>query len=344
MSRLDAASFSAFADLSDEAVPLKDGGTEQRYRLWGAHSLTEAPKSVLQRMSLACDAHVYQTAEGKVALLGGRYSAPDVTLTDDDIYSLEQVEGDSAMDGFNVLKGIFTSAAHDYQDTEVEAWENTASLAVNSEKSEEMHADMAPSHTQMRRLMKIQMGRLNRRWTGRLTTNLVGIKARFPKGDGIHTIRLQYSELGIDEPVEVLGHTIVAEKAEGGALIWKCHIDVASVDASDFDWDPDTEEGAAPPLPEGAEEDVTPNAVISQLSEVVDGTLRYLRVEIADTGRRDLEMEAQFKKDGVAGWQPMVVTGLIAESGSVLPSTDYLVRARYSGGDWDQSQTIQTSA
>lgn len=342
--RIDAASFAAFADLSDEAIPLKDGGSEPRFRLWGVHSMTETPKTVLERMALTCDAHVYQTAEGKVAIMGGQYLEPDFTITDDDIIDLEVVEGDNAMDGFNVLKGSYVSAEHDYQDTEAEAWENAASLEQHPEKSEEMKADMVPSHGQIRRLMKIKMGRMNRRWTGQLETNLVGIKARFPKGEGMHVIRLQYSELDIDEPVEVLSHTLEHKVGEGGVLIWRCHISVASVDPEWFDWDPATEEGTAPPPPEKAEDEPSPIPVIEALTEVVDGSLRYLRAEVTDIGRADLELEAQFRKQGEENWQPMAETGRIAESGSVLASTGYELQARYDGGDWSSVSTIQTGA
>jgi hypothetical protein len=342
--RINAASFAAFADLCDEAVPLKTGGTEPRYRLWGAHALTESPKAVLERMALTCDAQVYQDADGKVSVMGGQYRAPDFTLTDDDIFSLEVQDGDNAMDGFNVLKGTFLSADHDYQDTEAEAWENTEALLTHAEKAESMEADMVPSHAQMRRLMKIKMGRLNRRWTGTLVTNLVGIKARFPMGEGLHVIRVQYSELEMDEPVEVLSHTIEATQGAGGVLIWRCKMTVGSVDPEWFDWDPETEEGSAPPVPEKADDEETPVPVIETLSEVIDGGLRHLRAEIADIGRADLELEMQFKKDAAQDWQPMTESGRIAESGSVLAATTYEVRARFDGGDWSQVSAIQTGA
>lgn len=334
--KIDTETFNVFADLADEAVPLKAGGTELRYRLWGLYSLQDDPKSVLARMVLTCDASIYQTADGKVGILGGQYSEPDVTITDDDIYSLEKVEGDSALDGFNVIKGTYTSADHDYQDVEAQAWENTEALLAQPEKSEDMQADMIPSHGQMRRMMKLQLHSRNRKWTGQIVTNLVGLKARFPKGDGVHSIRVQYAELGMDEVVEVLGHAITAEKAANGAIIWKCTIDIAQISPDWFAWDAATEEGTAPDEPERAAVEGTPDPTISSLTQEA-GPVAVLTV--TDISRPDLELDVEIKPDSATDWASMPEAGLRAES-SVLALGDYNVRARFKGGDWATTLNI----
>lgn len=335
--KIDTQQFSDFADLCDEVVSLKSGGTEPRYRLWGAYSLQDDPKAVLGRMSLTCDASVYQTPEGKVGIIGGKFSVPDVTITDDDIFSFEKVEGDSAIDGFNVLKGIFTSADHDYQDAEAQAWENTASLATQPERADEVSADMVPSHGQMRRILKQQIHKGNRLWTGRLVTNLVGFKARFPKGDGIHTIRVKYSGLGIDEVVEVLGHTIVAEKSGDGVIIWKCIIDVAQVSSDWYDWDPITEEGDPPAEPERPAVEGTPTPAITSLTQ---DTSNKAVVVVSDISRPDLDLDAQIREVGEAEWSAMFETGLRAESGALNAGTNYEVQVRFKGGAWSAAQNI----
>lgn len=342
-SKIDVGSASFFADLSDEGIPLKGGGAEPRYRLWGVYNLQEDPKSVLGRMEVACGASVYQTAEGKVGIIGGCYSVPDVTITDDDIYSIEKIEGDSALDAFNVLKGIYTSADHGYQDVEAEAWEDAVSLLTNPEESREMYADMCPSHGQMRRLMKEEAARRNRTWRGRMITNLVGLKARFPKGDGVHTIRVQYDELGMDEDVEVLGHTLMAEKAGDGAIIWKCAIDIAQISPGWFAWDADTEEGTAPavpPPPEGVE--ATPVPDIEPLSEITLASgSKAIEAIITDISRPDLTLEVQYTDGGF--WLSMTITDLRAVSSTIAAVTDYQVRARFQGGEWSATSTITTS-
>lgn len=205
-SDFDADIWSDFADLCDEPMTLRAGGTSPRYRLWGVVSLTDDPKSVLARMLATCSAQVYQTPEGKVGIMGGKYVAPDVTITGDDIFKFVLIEGTEKLDASNVVRGIYTSAAHSYQDTEADPWEDTAALATQPERSIDFQADMVPEHAQMRRLMKLELARKNRPFTLSITTNLVGIKARFPRGEGYHVIRVQNDDMGFDEACEVISH------------------------------------------------------------------------------------------------------------------------------------------
>lgn len=336
VSKLDIDQWRAFADLSDEAVPLKDGGSEPRYRLWGVYSLQEQPKDVLERMTATCDGHIYQTPEGKVGIIGGRHSEPDVMITDADIYSLDIVEGESALTQFNVAKGIFTSADHAYQDTETAAWEDTQSLAINPEVSRDFEVVMCPANGQMQRLMKIEVGRKNRRWTGTVLTSLVGIKAMFPKGDGLHTIRLVSSEPDIDEVVEVTSFALQATPGENGVIQWRCAIGVAAV--SDwYSWDALTEEKPAPSAPSTIGVEAIPVPTIAVLEEVSGPAAR---VTLVDIGRSDLVLEAQVRPVSSSDWDSMVVTDLSAKS-AVLATGDHVVRVRFKGGGWSADSAIE---
>ena len=62
--------------------------------------------------------------------------------------------------------------------------------ATEPERVETIEIDMCPSGTQMQRLLKIEFFKQRRDIEGTMTTNLVGLKARFPKGRGKHLIRV----------------------------------------------------------------------------------------------------------------------------------------------------------
>ncbi|MDZ7906343.1 MAG: hypothetical protein U5N55_11635 [Cypionkella sp.] len=341
LSDIDLPSFEWFADLSDEDVTLRAGGTEKRYRLWGTHTLQEPHKNVLARMLIGCAAKLYVTAEGKIGIMGGRYADPDVTITDADIYSLEVVQSPGALDSFNVLNGVYTSPMHGYVDTSAQAWTDDAALLTQAERAEEMIADMVPSHGQMRRLMKNEFNRRNRRWTGRIVTNLVGIKARFPAdyvaGRGYHIIHLAAE--GYDEPVEVMSHAIVADPGEAGAILWKCVMDVASVDDW-LAWDAVAEEGVAPVTADLLDYVGTPIPTIALLEQFTSGSDYGIAVEVADLGRADLVLEARIRRVGFTAWSAMTVQGLRAESIGRVLGNNYEVQVRFAGGEWSASSTI----
>jgi hypothetical protein len=337
---LDAEIWSNFADLCDEPMTLRAGGTSPRYRLWGVVSLTEDPKSALARMLATCSAQVYQTPEGKVGIMGGKYVAPDVTITADDIFKFVLVEGTEKLDASNVVRGVYTSAAHAYQDTEADPWEDTAALATQPERSIDFQADMVPEHAQMRRLMKLELKRKNRPFTLSITTNLVGIKARFPKGEGYHVIRVQNADMGFDEVCEVVSHSTYAEDAGDGVLQWRCQMELAGIDPAWNDWEALTEEGDAPIAPAVLDAEGTPVPVITILEQFTAGGAQGVRVTIADINRPDLVMAAQIRLSSSGNWSGMVSTDFEAESvGRTIGST-YDVRVKYNGGVYSAPASI----
>src|SRR5690606_30991035 len=109
---------------------------------------------------------------------------------------------------YNVLKGSFTSPDHAYQSTPVEEIRDETALLTQERRVDSLPLDMCPSGTQLQRLMKIKFAKDRRTHVGTMRTNLVGLKARFPKGDGIHTIRVQAAEeFGLDGIFEVTSHS-----------------------------------------------------------------------------------------------------------------------------------------
>lgn len=339
-SDFDADIWSAFADLCDEPMVLKAGGTSPRYRLWGVVSLTEDPKSVLSRMLATCSAQVYQTPEGKVGIMGGKYVAPDVTIFGDDILKFSLIDGTEKLDASNVVRGVYTSLAHAYQDTEADPWEDTTALLTQPERSIDFQADMVPEHPQMRRLMKLELARKNRPFTLSITTNLVGIKARFPRGEGYHVIRVVNDDMDFDEVCEVVSHGTYAEPGPDGTIVWRCQIDLVGIDPAWNDWDALTEEGTAPLSPEVLDPEGTPVPVVTTLEQFTAGSGYGVRVTIADINRPDLIFVAQIRLSPSGDWSGMVETDFVAESTGRTLGNTYDVRVKYSGGVYSTPTSI----
>ncbi|WP_217612364.1 hypothetical protein, partial [Deinococcus sp. GbtcB9] len=71
-----------------------------------------------------------------------------------------------------------------------------------------------------------------------MATNLVGLKARFPKGRGKHLIRVVAPEFGLNRVFEVTSHSFSVPDG-------RCVIGIASLD-NPYGWNPATEEQALP--------------------------------------------------------------------------------------------------
>lgn len=338
--RIDLDSFAAFADICDESVPLKDGGFEPRYRLWGSYSLSEEPKDVLERMTATCDGRLYQTAEGKIAIRGGVWEVPDVTLSDAQILSLRMEQGNGRLSAFNEVRPIYTSPNHDYQEMDGATLRDAALQAVQGKLSNDLPLIMVPSYTQAARLTKIAFARGTPAWKGEVTADISALNAL-----GAQTVALDISEPEIDTTFEISGFSLAAD-------LTGVSLTISSLTAEAYEWDPETEE----PDPSAALIDTRPSLVLPtpqdldltiQQRTVTGGTTGAVIVAtVAAAERDDLTLEAEYRLFPSGSWEAMGVAAgaLEAVSGLVGDGQTYGVRARWRAqrvaGPWCAEQTI----
>lgn len=236
-SLFDEASFAAAATACEQRIPLKTGGSEDKYNLNGSYALDDKPSDVLTKMLAVCDGQIVQNStDGTYGLKVGVWEGTNVTITDNDVLSFEMTQGSDALSAFNRLKITYCSPAHDDQDTEGQAWEDEANIALVGEiRTDDLTLSYCQSHSQARRIAKIAMHRGNPDWKGTVRTNLAGgLRAM-----GQRIIRLQLSELSIDETFAV------AQLSIAGDLSY-CDMTVSSLSEDAYDWNPAAEEGDAP--------------------------------------------------------------------------------------------------
>lgn len=344
LARLDDAAWQGMVTRAGQSVALAGGGTEMRYRLCGFYTLDDALKDVTARMLATCDGQIYETAEGKIGILGGAWSEPDVTITADDILSIEMQDGFDPFTDYNVLKSQFVSPDHGYQPTSVAEWRDEAALATQPERAEQFDVDMCPSHTQLQRLRKIKVAKDRRDMVGTIRTNLVGLKARFPKGDGIHTIRIQAEEFGIDGVFEVTSHLFSIPDGY-------CEIGIASI-SNPYGWST-TEELPLPPTIDELGKpprDVPPptGASLTQVPVLLSGDTYggKLRLTVAPVARGDVSLQAQVAPGNVGAnadvdWTGMTGGRFAAVTGILENEQVYTVRYRWRGlGDWIKAGSV----
>lgn len=326
-------SVSAMADVADLPVPQRGGGTAPSLRLWGYWTLDEEPSAVIARMRISSGIRPYETQDGRVGLIGGPLGEPACTLTAKDIRSIRVTGAVSEREGFNVLGVFFLSAAHNYEIVEAEAWRDEARLAQEGEIAQEFRAEMCPDLSQARRLAQQAMDDGNR---GRveIITNLVGLKARFPRHHGQrHTILLDYrpedgSGRVIEGEFEVLDH-------EFDPVGMECRIVLAPVVRRGA-WNP-ADEGEPPaPLPIGGGDPPPPMSASLGLPVITTtGGQQQSVIEVVTTpvsGRGDLVVQGRYRPAGSSdSWIAMTSDGWRARSGAIEDGATYEVEARWLG-------------
>lgn len=348
LARLDATSWAQFAQVCDQAIPISAGGTEPRYRLSGTYSLEDAMKDVTARMLATCDGQIYETAEGKIGILGGVWSEPDVTITADDILSIEMQDGFDPFSDYNVLNGSFVSPEHKYQSTPVMDLRDETALLTQEERAEQMDVDMCPSGPQLQRLMKIRWAKDHREHIGTIRTNLVGLKARWPKGDGLHTIRIRAEEFALDGVFEVTSHVFSIPDGY-------CEIGIASIE-NPYNWTV-AQERPMPPQFDALGRPINTvrpptNPIIVQNRIVVSGGVQGVKlvVSVDNPGRASLELQAQYAPGNLAAnadapWTGMTAARYRAETGVLDDGKQYTVRVKWRGrGEWIRAGAITAIA
>lgn len=253
LAKIDLASFITLAFRCDEPIVLKTGGCERRYRIATRVSLKESRTSVLQRLCEACDAHLYPTAEGKWAVRGGNWRAPNVTLDASlgHLVDLEMKDGADALSRYNEIALRFLSPNNNYTENECDSWLNTSDpeYIAGKRKTKDVDLLQVPSHGQARRLAKIMTAFDNPKWLGSAITNFYGLNVI-----GEPNCTLNWSEPGEsnDGPFWLTPGVTMLDNFTG------VRADLRACDPLAYVWYPMTEEGAAVKVLPPAEADYTP--------------------------------------------------------------------------------------
>lgn len=304
---IDLDSFAALANVADQLVPLRvaapDGATsERRYRSWGGYDYGEQRADVLARYLAACDAELYEDADGRVAVRGGRWEEPTFTITPEMIMGWDSVEvGDEAYGTVNQIKFTYTSALHDYQPIEGDPWDDEDSQSRIGIVPTERDFRRAPSHSQARRLAKIALRKATPLY------RISGLRLS-PKGlpaFGRGTVRVQLPLFGIDTTFAISRGQLT------GATLTDPVFDLYSLTAGAYAWNPNIEEGNAPPAPNTSPTTNIPvpvnPAFTIQRTVVGSGVTNLAALFSADSveGRDDLTLVGQYRRQGDTDWIEM---------------------------------------
>lgn len=172
-------------------------------------------------------------------------------MTINEVRSLENYPpvGRDVMTTANTIRATFLDINQDYQASDADPWADEADVSERGEEAKDVQFNMAPSHSQARRLMKLEWFRANPNWVGTFNTNLMGLAAF-----GERLIGIQYPLFGINSVFEVLDFKFIL--GEGG-ILQGATIQVQSMTDTAYQWDT-SQEGTAPVSDETTSDDDLP--------------------------------------------------------------------------------------
>lgn len=338
----------AAATICDEAIALKAGGTEPRYRSSVAHKHTDRHADVTAALLSTFDGWIAPRSDGAIVVYAGKYYAPTVSIGPDEIVAYEWsgvgVDDDSAV---NEIICSYISADHGYNTVETDAWRDEDDI---SERGQVLSASLdpqVPSWGQVRRLAKRKMARTNAIYRGSVTTNARGRSVR-----GERFINLRIEEAGAvfyNGPAEI---TAVTRNLMSGGVTFTWVAADPNVDA----WNPATEEGNPAAQGDRVASQPLDAPSISSATPVLtgDGTAAQVLTTVTAPDRDDLTWFARWKISTDSVWNEQeygdidgsasvqLLIGLVPVDSSIDVEVAYLV------GDgrvspWSASDTVSTS-
>jgi hypothetical protein len=292
------------ANICDEPVPRRSGGTEPRYQCAGWFTSENEPKAVLNALLVTCDGWVCERGDGVYLIRVGKYREPEVVLTDADLCGWFLQSDIPSEDAINRLVPRITYPAAEYAPAECDAFEDVDDQLRRGRTLERV-ADLVTVQEwrQGRRLTKREWSRLQEKVKGALDVRLSGINAIYERW-----IRIQSNLIPRLNNVVIENRNARIALAQGGFRIEF----IKTSDEID-NWDPDTDEGEPPPVPERPSDDElyvpqNVNAVAENISIGPGISGVYLAVSFDDPEEDDLDYVVRYRIKVLSGAQNVWTT------------------------------------
>lgn len=335
------------ADICDEAVTLKAGGTVRRYEVGLWFEATTPLKTFLSAMLAAMDGHFSVRRDGAYIIRAGHYYTPTVVFGEREIIDLSYNPGPTPDSVINVLVGGFTDPANAYNKSDVDPWRDEDSIAIHGERPQDFFVDGVQSQSQLRRLEKAAMDRLSSA-DGSFKTPLSARRGLGERYVGIRTPEEPDLE---DAVVEILDAKIDLNDA---SITWNYKL----VTSARYAWNASTEEGDPPEgsdRPAAEANDPPTISGITPYYESVGPAGDGIRLSVVGSGpdRSDLTWFIQWRTSGALTWNVTEVadtdstanfqadTGFVPASGTLEVQIGYQTGAGFLV--WSTTSTIDPS-
>jgi hypothetical protein len=166
----------------DDAMALKAGGTEPRYRINGFSSAESNIATTLLTMLQCCDGHLIKVG-GAYRLKVGKYQTPTVIITDDDIAGVYFQNGQLTENKVNEATAKYTSPDNGYVTVDTDPMVDTTDQSVRPGAPRKSQLDLSwvQYPGQASRLLKREMIRQKEPLRGKLTLKWSGMNAAFER-------------------------------------------------------------------------------------------------------------------------------------------------------------------
>jgi hypothetical protein len=292
------------ADVCDELVALKGGGTQSRYRSSGTWKYLTAPVDTMAAISAAGDTFMAERGDGAFSVRAGKWLTDDFDITIDDRHIID-LRIDRYREDENEVTGVivqYNSPSHEYTTVDAPVWPRDAYQGGDDKRVRTTQIIWCIDGRQAQRLSKrvalYEMAPIR----VSMVTTLWAIQLLDRRG-----FTLQTSDDPDLADVKCKIDRVTLQFETATVAIEATIIDPDAVDA----WDAETEEGALQPfvtVPLGNEG--TPPSNVHGVAELVGGNIRVILYFTVASDNADYS--ARYRQTDVGGgisggWSPVII-------------------------------------
>ena len=333
------------ADVCDEIVTNRSGGTERRY--WGGlwFRTNNDPVEVGRTLDEAAELVVYERNDGKIGVHAGEFVAPDVRLTQESIFAIEVDKNKRLASTVLAVRGRYQNPAKDYNTEDASLYGDPYGEVDETERTKTFDNAAVQSHNHCQRKQKLTYVRANAR---RIT---ITADYRAAKNCAYRRfVRVHYPSRGLVEAIVEITSTVSLDLRN-----MRVSFSGILVTHSLYSFDAATEEGvpgASPPPIESEGVPVPVGFTVTVLNEVITGssTAAYLRGQWT-AGDSSLRYEMEYERTSGSTGVQSVFAGEgenFVRSGYLVDGQQYRVRLRAWGGgtpsEWTDYQLVTAVA
>lgn len=229
------------ADVCDEPVALKEGGTEKRYICGSQYLLSDARTEALNAILGTCDGFCAENDDGTYTIKAGKWDSEDfeVVIEDRHVISYKVTDGVPDEDALTGVIVKYNSLPHEHTTVDAPVWPRDAYQGGDDRRVRTIEVTFCPSGTQAQRLSKrvaiYEMAQLR----GTLVLNMYGVLLRNRRG----------ATLQITDDARLADVKIKITRCEYNLLAGTCEVDFVVFDPVECDaWNAATEEGPLQPV------------------------------------------------------------------------------------------------
>ncbi len=225
----------------DEAKAKKGGGTEPAYQCDFEYHVGEDGADTIARILASCDGWLGEAGDGSLVPYVGKLREPSLTLENDWIIEWDIQSALPDENRKNVLLPFWTDPDQKFTRVEGARRYDAANIAlVGKQRIQPVELVQIQSHGQLQRILKRLMDRMTAPKRGTLVCDLRALQA----------LGQRWVKLPADFPITSLQGAILELDDIKVALAQdRVSIPFIQIDPDIDDWDPDADEGAAPPAP-----------------------------------------------------------------------------------------------